>query len=284
MTIPTLTIKEAIEAVPAIGATRAADRTSSNYQFVSTRNILENVESLGWRITDASAQGRSPYAQHRVTLVHEKDLNRAEDVSDEGILRMELFNSHNLTKRFMMAMGYFRFACSNGLIVATGPAETIRTKHRFSDQRMEAIMSQIQTISDRFPKVLQTIDSFKQRHLTESEQRSFAEFAIRGRYLYRQALPKSFANLEAMSNVMLTPRRTEDEGDSAWHVYNRIQENLVRGIEGTSRPMRGYSDVVRVNQLLWKGAESTLQYDKNPLKNHLLSLLIKDRKNRKVSA
>jgi len=285
--IQTLTLNEAIEAVPSIGSTRAAEKTSGTYQFVSTRNILEQVQEFGWQITGVSAQSRSPYAQHRVTLVHEKDLAIAQDEGNQnqdGVLRIELFNSHNLTKRFMMALGYFRFACSNGLLVATGPAEMIRTKHRFSDQRMEAIMAQIESVSERFPRVLNTINDFKSRQLTEDEQRSFAEFAIKGRYLYRQALPKTFTNIDAMSNLILNPRRVEDEGDSVWQVYNRVQENIVRGIEGTTRPMRGYSDSVRVNQLLWKGAETTLQYDKSPLKNHLLGLLIKDGTKGKISA
>ena len=284
--IQTLTLNEAIQAVPAIGATRAAEKTSGTYQFVSTRNILEQVQEQGWRITGAHSQGRSLHAQHRVTLVHERDLAIAEDADggQDGILRIEMFNSHNLTKRFMMALGYFRFACSNGLVIATGPSETIRTKHRFSDSRMEAIMDKIANVSERFPRVLEVINDFKSRQLTEDEQRSFAEFAIKGRYLYRQALPKTFANLDVMSQRMLGARRQEDEGNTAWEVYNRVQENIVRGIEGVTRPMRGYGDSVRVNQLLWKGAEMTLQYDSNPLRNHLLGLLVKDGKKGKISA
>lgn len=284
--INTLTLNEAIEMVPAIGATRAAEKTSGTYQFVSTRNILEQVQEQGWRITGASSQGRSAHAQHRVTLVHEKDLAIAQDADggQDGILRIEMFNSHNLTKRFMMALGYFRFACSNGLVIATGPSETIRTKHRFSDERMGAIMDKISTVSERFPRVLASINDFKSRQLTEDEQRSFAEFAIKGRYLYRQALPKTFSNIDAMTQRMLVARRPEDEGNNVWEVYNRVQENIVRGIEGVTRPMRGYSDSVRVNQLLWKGAETALQYSSNPLKNHLLGLLVKDGKKGKISA
>jgi hypothetical protein len=282
----TLTLNEAIKRVPAIGSNRAAEKTSGTYQFVSTRNILEKVTSLGWHITGATSQGQSPYAQHRVTLVHERDLERAQNpnVEDEGLLRLELFNSHNLTKRFMMALGYFRFACSNGLIVATGPAETIRTKHRFSDERLESIMAQIENVTERFPRVLETIEGFKSRQLTEEEQDSFAQYAIQGRYLYRQTLPKSFSQIDKMTKTILTPRRSSDEGNSTWEVYNRVQENIVRGVEGVTRPMRGYGDSVRVNQLLWKGAEMTLQYDKNPLKNHLLSLLVKDGKKGKIAA
>ena len=281
----TYSLQEAIEAVPALGATRGGDNTSGTYQFVSTRNILEHVLDNGWNITNACSQGRSPYAQHRVTLVHNKDLSKLSEANpnQDGILRAEIFNSHNRSKRFMMALGYFRFACSNGLLVATGPADQIRTKHRFSDDRLESIMEQITQLSDRFPKVLEIIEGFKSRSLTESEQRSFAEFAIKGRYLYRQSLPKSFGDLDKMSNLLLTPRRKEDEGNSAWEVYNRVQENIVKGIEGVTRPLRGYGDNVRTNELLWKGAETALQYNNKELNTRLMNILIKDKKKRKIS-
>lgn len=281
----TYTLQEAIEAVPAIGATRGGDNTSGKYQFVSTRNILENVLDNGWNITQASAQSRSPYAQHRVTLVHDKDLAKLDDENpnQDGILRMELFNSHNKTKRLMMAIGYFRFACSNGLLVATGPTESIRTKHRFSDNRLESIMERTAQISDRFPKILDIIEGFRNRQLNEQEQSSFARYAIQGRYNYRKELPKSFGDLDKMSNLILTPRRQEDEGNSTWEVFNRVQENIVKGIEGITRPLRGYGDSVRVNQLLWKGAETALQYDNNQLDTQLMKLLIKDKVKGKIS-
>jgi hypothetical protein len=281
----TYSLQEAIETVPALGATKGGPNTSKKYQFVSTRNILEHVLENGWNITQASAQGRSPYAQHRVTLVHDKDLSKLSEANpnQDGILRAEIFNAHNRSKRFMMALGYFRFACSNGLLVATGPADQIRTKHRFSDGRLESIMEQITQLSDRFPKVLEIIEGFKSRQLTESEQRSFAEFAIKGRYLYRQSLPKSFGDIDKMSNLLLTPRRKEDEDNTTWEVYNRVQENIVKGVEGITRPLRGYGDSVRVNQLLWKGAETALQYNNKELNKRLMDILVKDKKKNKIS-
>ena len=280
----TYSLQEAIQAVPALGATRGGDNTSGTYQFVSTRNILEHVLDNGWNITNACSQGRSPYAQHRVSLVHNRDLALAANPENnqEGILRIELFNSHNRSKKFMLVTGYFKFACANGLVVESGPTSCIKTKHRFSDNRLDAIMDQTKELSERFPKVLGIIEGFKSRSLTESEQRSFAEFAIRGRYLYRQTLPKSFGDLDKMSNLLLTPRRKEDEGNSAWEVFNRVQENVIRGVEGVTRPMRGF-DSTRVNQLLWKGTETALQYNNKELNKRLMDILVKDKKKGKVS-
>jgi hypothetical protein len=283
----TLTLNEAIERVPAIGATGPSVKASNRYQFVSTRDILERVQEDGWIITGATAQSRSPHSQHRVTLVHENDINtiRGENIHGlEGIPRIEMFNSHNLTKRLMFAIGYFRFLCSNGLIVASGPAETIRTKHRFSDDRLEQIMEQVSEISGRFPVINNQINDFKSRELTEGEQVSFAEYAIKGRFNYRPAMPKRFRDIGRTVEKLLQHRRDEDNGNSTWQVFNRVQENLIGGIEGFTRPIRGYSDSIRVNQLLWKGAETTLKFDNQTLHNALLDLIIKDGKKGKIAA
>jgi hypothetical protein len=284
-TLNVLTLDEATKIVPAIGATGPSQKASDTYQFVSTREILERVQKDGWLITGASAQNRSPYAQHRVTLVHENDLDRVRNqVEFEGIPRIEMFNSHNLTKRLMFAIGYFKFLCSNGLIVASGPAETIRTKHRFSGDRLEEIMEQVSQISERFPTINNRIEGFKSRELTENEQLAYAHYAIKGRYNYRPEMPKRFKDMGRTAEKILAHRREEDAGNSAWVVYNRVQENLIRGIEGFSRPINSYLDNVRVNQLLWKGAETSLKFDNQQFQNELMSLLIKDGKKGKISA
>lgn len=278
----TLTIEEAITLVPAIGARSPSSNVSDRYQFVSTRDILERVQQDGWRITNATAQNRSEHAQHRVTLVHTNDLEIKENM--EGIPRIEMFNSHNKTRRLLFAVGYFRFVCSNGLIVATGPAETIRTKHRFTDDKLNSIMSQVATISERFPTIQSTINDFKSRKLSEEEQIEYAKYAIKGRFNYRPQMPKRFKDLDANAQKFLQHRRDEDAGNSVWEVYNRVQENFINGIEGYTLPIRGYTDSIRVNQLLWKGAETALQFQNNRFTSSLNQLLVKDGKKGKISA
>jgi hypothetical protein len=283
-TLQVLTLDEAIKQVPAIGATGPSERVSDHYQFVSTRDILERINKDGWMITNATAQNRSPYAQHRITLVHQNDLKNLDSVQTEGIPRIEMFNSHDRSKRLMFAIGYFKFLCSNGLIIASGPAETIRIKHRFSGDRLSEIMEQVSEISSRFPTILNTINDFKSRKLTEEEQVSFAQYSIKGRFNYRPEMPKRFRDMGRTVEKLLAHRREEDNGSSTWQVFNRVQENLITGMEGFSRPIRGYSDSIRVNQLLWKGAETTLKFNSRDLNTALTSLIIKDGKKGKITA
>jgi len=278
--INTLTLDEAIKRVPAIGATQPAVHVSDRYQFVSTKDILSTVQDYGWRITNATSQNQSPTAQHRVTLVHENDLGIR---SGDGIPRIEMFNSHDRSKRLMFAIGFFRFVCSNGLIIASGPAETIRTKHRFTSDRLTEIMGQVSQIAGRFPKMLDTINDFKGREMNEAEMVAYAQYAIKGRFNYRPEMPKRFKDLGRTTEKLLSVRRDADAGNSTWQVYNRVQENLIQGIEGFNRPIRSYGDNVRVNQLLWKGAETALAHQGRNLDTALQQLLIKDGTKGKIS-
>jgi hypothetical protein len=273
-----ITLQNAIELAPAIGATSAGDNTNPNtYQFISTRKILEGVLDRGWSIVDAVSSGKTLSARHKVTLVRTEDLLKYDDTNSDGLLRLEILNSHNLTKRFMSCIGYYRWACSNGLIASYGPVESIRTKHRFSDDRLERIQNQIQEAAEHFPVILNQIENFKQREMKEEEQLEYAKFAIKGRYLYRKQLPKTFINLEKMAEKMLDIRRSEDEGNRLWAVYNRVQENMIRGIEGVTRPVKAFDDSFRVNRLLWKGAETSLKFDRSHLTQELNQLLLKNK-------
>jgi hypothetical protein len=272
--ISTLTLDEAIKLAPCIASTQPHQNVSSKYQFVSTKDMLHHVCENGWRITNVASQSKSLYSQHRVTLVHSDYLSYTEK-SHEGIPRIEMFNSHDRTKRLMFAVGYFRFVCSNGLIAASGPYNSINTKHTsYAKDKLSFISNIVNDFSKNVPNILTTIDKFKQTFLDEQEQHSFAEYAIRCKYNYRQ----EFLPIKTMKQnveLLLQSRREEDSRNSAWEIYNRVQENIIRGIRGHSRPLNGYSDTIRINQMLWKAAEVALDVRGEQFNNKLRKLLLK---------
>lgn len=272
--INTLTIDEAIDLVPAIAATQADPKCSDQYNFVSTKSLLEKAIQSGWLINNVSGY-RSPYAQHRVTMVHENYLDKIDGKAD-GYPRIELFNSHNRTKRLAFAIGYFRFVCSNGLLVASGPADMIKTRHRFVDSKIDNIFEHVNTACTRFPSIVETINKFEDRILNEEEQNKFAEFGIKSRFMYRQAIPKRFNDMEKTTQLLLASRREQDSSSNLWHVFNRIQENIIKGVEGFSRPVKSFGDSIRVNQLLWKGATTALTTAQTDLYKEFESILAKN--------
>jgi hypothetical protein len=273
--INTLTLDEAIEIVPAIAATQADPKCSNQYNFVSTRDILQKALDRGWLINNVSGYS-NPYAQHRITMVHQNYLDKVDQTAD-GFPRIEMFNSHNRTKKLAFAIGYFRFACTNGLIIATGPSDMIRTRHRFvDDDKLDNIFGHIDDACNKFPSILDTIKQFEDRVLSEQEQTKFAEYGIKSRFLYRQKLPKSFADTSVATEHLLKSRRDEDSSSTLWHVFNRVQENIIKGVEGFSRPVKSFGDTTRVNQLLWRGATTALRSKDEELFSELQNILIKN--------
>ena len=68
---------------------------------------------------------------------------------------------------------------------------------------------------------------------------------------------------------LLTPRRREDYSDDLWTVYQRVQENLMKGglsgrtAQGKSsrtRAVTGIDGDVKLNRALWVMAENMLEF------------------------
>jgi len=67
---------------------------------------------------------------------------------------------------------------------------------------------------------------------------------------------------------ILTPRRTDDDRRDLWSVFNRTQENLVKGgLNGrtasgrrqSTRPVQGIDQNLRLNRALWLLADGMRQ-------------------------
>lgn len=70
------------------------------------------------------------------------------------------------------------------------------------------------------------------------------------------------------TDQILTPRRYEDRSDDLWTVYQRVQENLMKGglagrtAQGRSnrtRAVNGIDGDVKLNRALWVMAENMLE-------------------------
>ena len=98
-------------------------------------------------------------------------------------------------------------------------------------------------------------DIFRQRILNTDEQRHFS------------ILASAFWGGRVPAHQLLEARRPEDQGDDLWRVFNRVQENMIKGgVVGRSptgrntrtHGIRAMDNTVRVNQKLWEIAEELL--------------------------
>jgi hypothetical protein len=248
-----LTESDLRERVPAIYATDADSRVSDRYTFVPTSDVLPVLQDSGFVVTSASTRRSGGiHARHRLELFHRDSLDDLRKGRLDGCPRVILENSHDRSRRLVLLAGYYRLVCSNGLVVASGASGELKSLHLKLDRT--AICTLVKDLARMLDATTSAAESFRKRMLTPMEKSTFACYALEARYRGWNYYP-----IEAKS--LLAVRRDADKGDDLWTVFNRVQENIVRGGMTTnagrrSQGLKSFHASVKVNQQLWAGAEA----------------------------
>lgn len=216
---------------------------SERYKVVPTKTIASKFKELGFVVDDYQEARvrkdltRLGHQKHLVRLSHPKLL--ATDHSDVK-LQLLVTNAHDGSSSFKMQLGFFRFVCSNGLVVGE-TFETIRLRH--SGTILEEIDGAVERIVAQTKKLDAAITALKQKKLDESKVKSFIEEAVKLRG-------------PSVSGIEIAPRREED-GDfsNLFQLYNAVQESLVNGGDeytnalGRRRVMRRVSNIQKLTAI-----------------------------------
>lgn len=247
--------------VPAAFATTPHERVSETYRFVPTFDIVNRLGEYGYRPVKAvnpvkKQNGKTGPLVPSVTGPHmiwfEPEIPQQ---TDEGRLQVVLINSHDRTKRFRLAAGYLRFACSNGLIAGSGDLQ-IKATH--TDSHCLQLDEQIEATLTHASRLLHLVDTMREVKVSAKRQLVFAKEAMTLRFGADETLHK------IKPAQALAARRPEDEGDDLWRVFNRVQENLTKGgIKNENTPMPTFPlsrprQTFNFNSKLWELAESLL--------------------------
>ena len=197
-------------------ATAPASTVSDKYVFLSTEQAHSVLADFGFYESRYKQSKGSGYQKH-VSI-----FERNSDGDEDGRFNLMLLNSHNGTSALRLEAGYFRILCENQL----GSGDVgVRVSHRGSA---------LDRFAESIPLVLQQMESFKEtkqllRDKTMSHDAVFelAQFALMLRGVKQDEL-QEFYQVRNQQN-MATSRRFKDRGDSAWHRFNVIQENMVKG-------------------------------------------------------
>jgi hypothetical protein len=240
---------------PAILAVAPAPKTSARYGFVSTREVIELMGKEGWQVAAATqVQPRQRGQAINPSKRHFVDFRRAEDeklaAARLGTMPRILFsNSHDATSSATMMMGMYRFVCSNGLVVGTSLVE--QTTRHTEDAAM-FVIAQAQALARQTTTIYADIERWARTDLTAAARMEFARMAAHLRWGHPDLYP---------AEDLLGVRRAEDDSGDLWSVFNRVQENCVRGgIQGlarsgrraTSRPLSCPARDVEFNRQLWE--------------------------------
>lgn len=248
---------EQIQAVaPSAFAIRPYEKQSSRYAFVPTSEIITAMRGTGFEPYSAAQsrtriEGKSEFTKHMIRF---RNPNAQLSQVGDNAVEVILVNSHDGTSAYDLSLGMFRLACLNGLIVAESLVESIHVRH--VGNIVQEVLESSTKLIERAPEVLETVNQWKSLMLTDGEQKILAEEAASVRF-------DGESPVEAAR--LLTVRRQADSENDLWSVFNRIQENTVRGglkfrneetgRRNRTRQVKGIDQNIRLNRALWSLAE-----------------------------
>ena len=247
---------------PVVFATEPTNKNvSDKYLHVNTETVIDDLAKLGWlpvtaaqRRTKARRDGSPTIrSKHMVSFQNPNLIIKGKD-GDDAFPRIILTNSHDGLSSFQFRVGIYRLVCSNGLVVCDEEFSAFSIKHKgYTFQELQAVVEG--AVTD-LPNKIQVLNKMQDRILTPAEQRQLAVDAMALRATNPDA---KYTDLSI--EEVLTATRKEDEGDSLWLVFNRIQESIING--GYSAALRGakvrkvkkiksFEKDLKVNQDLFK--------------------------------
>lgn len=229
---------------------------SNKYNLVKTSGLIQQVESLGFKMERFVALKtrkieRRGYQKHRV--IFSSPLMRE---TSDGVPQLLLTNSHDGSSSVILQLGFFRFVCSNGLVVGSNIVAPIRVRHSGNNFE-EKLTIAINTIVAQAQKLSESIERLKSKTLTSAEIREFQ----------REALQNRLGADIKIEDFYLPVHREEDKAQDLFTVMNVVQENLIRGgarvtvVEGETQKNKAVRRInsmigqMELNNMLWNLAE-----------------------------
>ena len=247
----TLSLEAVRASAPAVFAETPHERVSTKYTFVPSARVLTGLMNAGFVPVDArQTHTRSSSPLHARHVVRLRPRFQTVQLKD-SVAEIVFLNSHDGSSTYQLRMGIFRVVCTNGLIVSRGAFPAYCVSHR--GNVVDEVVASAVRMSEQFENLAATVEQMENRPMLKDEQRAFAARALALRF-------PDPSSCGMQPSQLLTCRRTEDVGDDLWRVYNRTQENVLRG--GLSRRSAGGRLIrtrritsiqkdVRLNSQLW---------------------------------
>lgn len=246
---------------PSVFALNAHESTSTRYTQIPTIRVVDALRSEGWEPVYASesrvrVESKMGYAKHLLRFRHVEHMARVGTVGDR-LSEIVMLNSHDGTSSYQLYAGIFRLICSNGMIVSESTMDAQRVRH--SGDVVGNVIDGVYSIVEQLPEVNSKVERMQNIQLSSGEQQALAKAAIATRW--DETAPVT-------TSEVLRLRRRDDQGADLWTVFNRVQENMIRGgLRGftqdangrpkrtTTREVKSVTENVRLNKALWTLAD-----------------------------
>jgi hypothetical protein len=197
---------------------------SARYTHVNTANIVSALKETGFEVAKAQAarvrnQEKQGFQKHLFRLRREGQIE-INGVYPEVLLR----NSYDGTSAFEISVGLFRLVCLNGLMASQGLSFHAKVRH--TGDALNEVTRQVQIAASESDKLLGVVEKWQSVKLDENRAQLFAMRAA-SFVLQDQAL--ATATLKPTAETLLTTYRSVDAEPTLWNVFNRVQENVIKG-------------------------------------------------------
>jgi Domain of unknown function (DUF932) len=245
-------------AAPSVFAEGKHASRSERYTYIPTIDVLRGLRKEGFEPFmvaqgQSRVEGKAEFTKHMIRMRHAGQVQTRPEANE-----IILINSHDGASSYQMLAGMLRFVCCNGLVVGK-VVEDIRIPHKGNIQG-EVIEGAFRVL-EQFETVEASAEGMKALTLKPEEETAFATAALALRFGERtedQPPPPITAE------QLIEARRPEDLGHSLWTIFQRSQENIMRGgqpgrsVQGRrlhTRPVGSIDRGVSLNCALWVLAE-----------------------------
>lgn len=222
-----LTTDRIRQLAPSVFSQTKAEHLTDRYVPLHTSDLIPVLADYGYQPVQA-AQKRSrkanpEHSMHMLAFSHVSNIgNPQADLRSEIVL----YNSHDGTGAVRLFAGAFRFICSNGIVAGDG--FNSRTYHNRS--AMSAFETVLRSTIEGLPLMMDKIEALRSTIIDAEQARDMAVKAVATRWDSYDGTAKrgAYAVSKTVDDV-LQAQRIDDTTNDAWTVFNRIQENIIRG-------------------------------------------------------
>ena len=234
------------------------ENVTDKYKFISTAQFIEDVQGFGY-VLESTRSPRKGLGMHSMVFNH-PNMPKVEGLD----LRLLATNSHDATSAFRLYIQVGVGICAN-VLTAFVPELSAHSRIVHRGYALDKVAGAIDAVRNRVDYVLGTVDTMQSRLVTPELGAEFLKQAAE----LRDAKPFRIIDLQ-------TVRHAPQRENTAWNVFNRVQESIIRGgyatrtevtrQDGTTltvpgnraRELIAIKDRVQTNYKLWALAVETL--------------------------
>lgn len=252
-----LSLNDVEERCPVAFASEATHPTcSDHYVPLRTADVIDLVSTFGWHPVSARQTGSGPRpvrSLHMVVFEH-PEMGITDGGNPVGVPRLILINSLDGFTKLQFYCGFFRFVCSNGLIISDASFSSLKVRH--AKTSMAEVAELIKSVIAKMEPSIRTVSDMANAQLTQESAINFALDALALRIKFKKpqnAESDKLADYLYFDESMLAPLHEADKGrNDLWYHFNNLQERMVKGrfryidrTTGKVRSLRQISGIAR---------------------------------------